>query len=175
MDTIGSPADFGLDGADSDVKFARSLVQLKDGTLSYRPQPQPSKGGTNAFEGKRAQSVRGFDATRGGAQVLEVTDSDDDEDPDAAADAFPRSHRQLSNDESSDEDDDLRPYEMEYESDPDEDIGAVRKPKVAPPLYLRDLITYIRADEDREKTEVGLQTAAELIRRKVGSLELGEL
>ncbi|KAF9143550.1 telomere binding protein [Mortierella sp. GBA39] len=174
VDTIGSPADFGLDGADSDVKFARSLVQLKDGALSYRPQPQPSKGDAAAFEGKRAQSVRGFDPTRGGAQVSELTDSDDDEDPDAAADAFPRSHRQLSDDESSDDDDELRPYEMEYESDPDEDIGAVRKPKVAPTLYLRDLITYIRADEDREKTEVGLQTAAELIRRKVGSLELEE-
>lgn len=175
MDSIGSPADFGLDGTDSDVKFARSLVQLKDGAFSYRPQPQPSIGETTVSEGKSAQSVRGFDATRSGAQVSELTDSDDDEDPDAAADAFPRSHRQLSNDESNDDDDDLRPYEMEYESDPDEDIGAVRKPKVAPPLYLRDLITYIRADEDREKTEIGLQTAAELIRRKVGSLELGRL
>lgn len=175
MDTIGSPADFGLDDADLDVKFARSLVQLKDGALSYQPQPQPSKGDATTSEEKRTQSVRGFDATRSGTQVSELKDSDDDEDPDAAADAFPRTHRQLSDDESSDDDDDLRPYEMEYESDPDEDIGAVRKPKVAPPLYLRDLITYIRADEDREKTEIGLQTAAELIRRKVGSLELGEL
>ncbi|KAK5814387.1 telomere length regulation protein-domain-containing protein [Linnemannia elongata] len=174
VDTIGSPADFGLDDADLDVKFARSLVQLKDGALSYQPQPQPSKGDATTSEEKRTQSVRGFDATRSGTQVSELKDSDDDEDPDAAADAFPRTHRQLSDDESSDDDDDLRPYEMEYESDPDEDIGAVRKPKVAPPLYLRDLITYIRADEDREKTEIGLQTAAELIRRKVGSLELDE-
>lgn len=166
-----------MDGADSDVKFARSLVQLKDGAHSYQLQPQTANANANATpsEGKHAQTILSFDTTRGGAQVSELTDSDDDEDPDAAADTFPRSHRQLSDGESSDDDDDdLRPYEMEDESDPDEDVGATKKPKVAPPLYLRDLGTYIRADEDREKTEIGLQTAAELIRRKVGSLELGE-
>ncbi|KAG0288982.1 telomere binding protein [Linnemannia gamsii] len=175
VDTIGSPADFRLDGADSDVKFARSLVHLKDGAHSYQPQPQTAKADATASKGKRAQAILGFDTTRGGVQVSELTDSDDDEDPDAAADTFPRSHRQLSDGESSgDDDDDLRPYEMEDESDPDEDAGATKKPKVAPPLYLRDLITYIRSDEDRQKTEIGLQTAAELIRRKVGSLELEE-
>ncbi|KAF8938055.1 telomere binding protein [Haplosporangium gracile] len=174
VDTIGSPVDFELDGADSDVKFARSLVQLKDGIHSYQPQPQTAKADAATSEGKHAQTVHGFDTTRGGAQVLELTDSDDDEDPDAVANAFPRSHRHLSDDESSDDDDDLRPYEMEDESDPDEDIGVAKNPKVAPPLYLRDLSTYIRADEDREKTEIGLQLAAELIRRKVGSLELEE-
>ncbi|KAF9905608.1 telomere binding protein [Linnemannia zychae] len=167
VDTIGSPADFGLDGADPDVKFARSLVTLKDGIHSYQPQPHSRT--THETE----PTVYGLHTTRNSAQISELTDSDDDEDPDAAVDSFSRSHRHLSDDESS-EDDDLEPYEMEEESDPDEEIGATKKPKVAPPLYLRDTITYIRADEDREKTEVGLQTAAELIRRKVGSLELEE-
>ncbi|KAK3844444.1 MAG: telomere length regulation protein-domain-containing protein [Linnemannia gamsii] len=177
VDTIGSPADFGLDGADPDVKFARSLVKLRDGAHSYQPQlqSQATLGIAKSSEDQGADTVYGFDTTHSRTQVSELSDSDDDEDPDAAADSFPRSHRRLSDDESSyDDDDDLKPYEMEDESDPDEEIGAARKPKVAPPLYLRDLITYIRADEDREKTDIGLQTAAELIRRKVGSLELEE-
>ncbi|KAG0280362.1 telomere binding protein [Linnemannia exigua] len=176
VDTIGSPADFGLNGADPDVKFARSLVTLRDGAHSYQPQPQSQAtlGIAKSSEDQGAHTVYGFDTTRNRTQVSDLADSDDDEDPDAVADSFPCSHRHLSDNESSDDDDDLKPYEMEDESDPDEEIGATRKPKVAPPLYLRDLITFIRADEDREKTEIGLQTAAELIRRKVGSLELEE-
>ncbi|KAF9092681.1 telomere binding protein [Mortierella sp. GBA35] len=174
VDTIGSPADFGLDGADLDVQFTRSLVQLKDGTHSYQPQSHAIDKNTGDSQGP-GQGFHGFGTTSGKVQVSDLTDSDDDEDPDAAVDPYSRSHRHLNDDDTSDDDDgDLRPYEMEDESDPDEDVGSARKQKVAAPLYLRDLATYIRANEDREKTEIGLQTATELIRRKAGSLELEE-
>jgi len=42
-----------------------------------------------------------------------------------------------SDDEDKDDDDDPRPYEMGYESDPNEDASSTRKPKVAAPLYLK--------------------------------------
>ncbi|KAF9934824.1 telomere binding protein [Linnemannia zychae] len=174
VDTIGSPADFELDSTNPDVKFARSLVKIKDGACSYQPHTQESNQGALASEEKRAKTVHGFDIVQNTAHVSEMDDSDDDEDPDATAESFSRSHRQLSDDESDDESDDLKPYEMDYESDPDEDTGTFKKSKVAPPLYLRDLIIYIRSDEDREKTEIGLKSAVELIRRKSGSLELEE-
>jgi len=177
VDTIGSPADFGLDSADPDVRFARSLVHLTDGAHSFQPELGTStavSGNAIASEGKATQTAHRFDTPGSRVQKSEIEDTDDDEDPDAAVDSFPRSQRHLSDDDSSDDDDDdLKPYEMEDESDPDEDVGSARKPKVPPPLYLRDLVTYIRASEDREKTEIGLKTAAELIRRKIGSLELG--
>ncbi|KAG0010978.1 telomere binding protein [Entomortierella chlamydospora] len=168
VDTIGSPADFDLDGTDMEIRFARSLVHLKDGAKPYNPAVLPSIDDSKGPQECDEESQDEFADSRAANQE----DSDDEEDPDEIVDQFSRAN--VRDDSDSDDDDDLKPYEMEYESDPDEDIGSSRKPKVAAPLYLRDLISYLRAGEDRDKTEMGLQHAAELIRRKAGSLELEE-
>lgn len=176
-DTIGSSADFGLDNADPEVQFTRSLVQVKDGTQPYNPSALAAFEDKNRVEGASADTgadgstVHSSDASPS-HQIVDL--EDEEEDPDEIVDPFTRISIPRDDGDEEDEDDgDLKPYAMEYESDPDEDSAADEKPKVAAPLYLRDLVSYIRAAEDRGKIEVGLNSAAELIRRKAGSLELG--
>ncbi|KAI1313037.1 telomere binding protein [Mortierella claussenii] len=164
VDTIGAPADFDLDSSDPEIQFSRSLVQLKDGSQPYTPTREPSRSSSDGTENIRTEE----------AAVQE--ESDDEYDPDELEDGFTRASTykgESSGEEDEDEKDGLKPYAMEYESDPDEDVGSVKKAKVAAPLYLRDLVSYLRAGEDRDKIEIGLRSAAELIRRKAGSLELG--
>lgn len=71
-------------------------------------------------------------------------------------------------DSSDDEDDDdLAP--MAKDSDPedsDDDATLVQRNKPKPPVYIRDLILFLRDSEDYDKQKLGLQTAPVLIRRK---------
>ncbi|KAG0260527.1 telomere binding protein [Mortierella polycephala] len=173
VDTVGSSADFDLDRTNSEIQFARSLVQLKDGALPYQ-MTAALKSNNTMESGAGNIKTKAISTT---TQEIDI-DYDDDEDPDAIGDPMSRfNNGDYSSDSSSGEDDedDLKPYEIEDESDPDEDdVGSIKKTKVAAPLYLRDLLSYMRANEDREKVETGLRTAVELIRRKSGSLELEE-
>ncbi|KAF9955881.1 telomere binding protein [Mortierella alpina] len=177
VDTIGASANFDLNNTDPEIQFARSLIELKDGCISQSL--------SLASEQEAAKAVGGIDAglqtgavapsTKGDHNQL-LPDSDDEEDPDAIIDPYAQVSPGDSDEGSSgDEDDkDLKPYDMDYESDPDEDPEAVKRPKVAMPLYLRDLLSYMRAHEDRGKMAMGLEKAEDLIRRKAGSLELEE-
>lgn len=171
---IGSQANFDLNGSDPDIQFVRSLVLIRDGARPYDPVP-------DTFPLEKSQETDrmepGIDDTGDSSVRDDDYDNDDEEDPDAIV-PLTRTTVDFDSDSDSDSDDededDLKPYEMEYESDLDEDASSVRKPKVVVPLYLKDLNKYLRASEDREKAEMGLDKAAELIRRKVGSLELGK-
>ncbi|KAG0023442.1 telomere binding protein [Podila clonocystis] len=172
--SIGSQANFDLNDSDSDIQFARSLVLLRDGARTYDPVPDTVPL-AKPQEADRDRMKPGIDDESDSTVLDDGDDNDEEEDPD---DIVPLTRTNVDSDSDSDGDeedeDDLKPYEMEYESDLDEDASSVRKPKVAAPLYLKDLNRYLRASEDREKAEVGLDKAAELIRRKVGSLELEE-
>ncbi|KAG0348034.1 telomere binding protein [Podila minutissima] len=171
---IGSQANFDLNGSDPDIQFVRSLVLIRDGARPYDPVP-------DTFPLEKSQETDrmepGIDDTGDSSVRDDDYDNDDEEDPDAIV-PLTRTTVDFDSDSDSDSDDededDLKPYEMEYESDLDEDASSIRKPKVVVPLYLKDLNKYLRASEDREKAEMGLDKAAELIRRKVGSLELEE-
>ncbi|PYH94178.1 hypothetical protein BO71DRAFT_450216 [Aspergillus ellipticus CBS 707.79] len=75
------------------------------------------------------------------------------------------------------EDDDLIPYEKPDEdpSDSDDDPTLVQRNKPTPPVYIRDLITYLRDTENVERYELAITTAPSLIRRKTGfGTELAE-
>ncbi|PKS06460.1 hypothetical protein jhhlp_007208 [Lomentospora prolificans] len=69
---------------------------------------------------------------------------------------------------SSGEDDDIIPYAKPDSDaeDSDEDPTLVRRDKVKAPVYIRNLITYLRDTENYDKQETGLKTAPSLIRRK---------
>ncbi|KAF7563475.1 hypothetical protein G7046_g603 [Stylonectria norvegica] len=71
-------------------------------------------------------------------------------------------------DSSGDEDeDDLVPYAKESDpEDSDSDATLVQRNKIKPPVYIRDLITYLRDSENYDKQKLGMQTAPVLIRRK---------
>jgi telomere length regulation protein len=71
-------------------------------------------------------------------------------------------------DDSDDEDDDLIPYEKP-DSDPEdetEDATEVNRNKPTAPVYIRDLIAGLRDQEDYDRHQLALSTAASLIRRK---------
>ncbi|KAJ4372180.1 telomere binding protein [Neocucurbitaria cava] len=70
--------------------------------------------------------------------------------------------------ESDDEDDDLVPYEKP-DSDPEDDGDdpeTINRNKPSAPVYIRDLIAALRDQENYDRHELGLATAASLIRRK---------
>ncbi|KAL4926004.1 telomere length regulation TEL2 family protein [Aspergillus undulatus] len=76
-----------------------------------------------------------------------------------------------------DDDDDLIPYEKPDEDpeDEDEDPTLIQRNKPTAPVYIRDLITYLRDTEDLDRHELAIATAPGLIRRKTGfGTELAE-
>ncbi|CAI6272100.1 unnamed protein product [Periconia digitata] len=71
-------------------------------------------------------------------------------------------------DDSADEDVDLVPYDKP-DSDPEDetdDPTEVNRNKPSAPVYIRDLIAGLRNQEDYERHQLALSTAATLIRRK---------
>ncbi|KZM22196.1 telomere binding protein [Ascochyta rabiei] len=70
--------------------------------------------------------------------------------------------------DSEDEDEDLVAY-SKPDSDPedeDEDPTAINRNKVTAPVYIRDLVAGLRDQENYDRHELALATAASLIRRK---------
>ncbi|UZP32632.1 hypothetical protein NXS19_000448 [Fusarium pseudograminearum] len=69
--------------------------------------------------------------------------------------------------DSSEEDQDLAPYSKDSDpEDSDDDATLVQRNKPKPPVYVRDLISYLRDSETYDKQLLALQTAPVLIRRK---------
>ncbi|KPM40985.1 hypothetical protein AK830_g5610 [Neonectria ditissima] len=71
-------------------------------------------------------------------------------------------------DSSGDEDkDDLVPYAKDSDpEDSDDDATLVQRNKPKPPVYIRDLITFLRDSESCDKQKLAIHTAPVLIRRK---------
>ncbi|KAJ5093516.1 hypothetical protein N7456_009377 [Penicillium angulare] len=79
--------------------------------------------------------------------------------------------------EDESEDEDLIPYEKPDEDvdDDDEDPTLVQRNKPTAPVYVRDLIAYLRDNENVERYHLAITTAPSLIRRKIGfGTELAE-
>ncbi|OKP12995.1 DNA replication checkpoint protein tel2 [Penicillium subrubescens] len=79
--------------------------------------------------------------------------------------------------EEPEEDDDLLPYEKPDEDaeDEDEDPTLIQRNKPSAPVYIRDLISYLRDTENVERYHLAISTAPSLIRRKTGfGTELAE-
>lgn len=71
-------------------------------------------------------------------------------------------------DDSTEEDDDLMPYEKP-DSDPEDDTDdptEINRNKPIAPVYIRDLLAGLRDQEDYDRHQLALSTAASLIRRK---------
>ncbi|OJJ47245.1 hypothetical protein ASPZODRAFT_159174 [Penicilliopsis zonata CBS 506.65] len=68
------------------------------------------------------------------------------------------------------DEDELMPYEKPDDdpSDSDDDPTLVQRIKPTAPVYIRDLIVYLRDSENIERYDLALRTAPSLIRRKTG-------
>ncbi|KAG6007411.1 hypothetical protein E4U21_006000 [Claviceps maximensis] len=72
-----------------------------------------------------------------------------------------------SSDESSDDDHfQPMPDQGSDAEDSDDDPTLIRRNKPNPPVYIRDLILFLRDSESHDKQELGIKTAPNLIRRK---------
>jgi telomere length regulation protein len=69
--------------------------------------------------------------------------------------------------DSEDDEEDLVPYAKNSDpEDSDEDPTLVQRNKTKPPVYVRDLIAFLRDSDSYDKQKLGLETAPLLIRRK---------
>ncbi|ORY00773.1 hypothetical protein K493DRAFT_335215 [Basidiobolus meristosporus CBS 931.73] len=137
------PLDFGLDENDTEIHMLRTLAELPDGLISEEDSDHKGEQELDAdTHSERDVSVSG-------------ENSDDEWDPDSTEilELDPDEEEQL------DEDDDLEPYPMESE-DEDEGIG---KNKLKKPKYLSECLSYLKADEEPDKIETGLDIAADMI------------
>jgi telomere length regulation protein len=117
-----------------------SLEHLRSGSMARVPKRAP------ACTAKAAEKPK---AVHRGTKIvaIEEIEADEEEEPD---------------------DDGLVPHAKPDSDaeDSDEDPTLITRNKPTAPVYIRDLITYLRDTASYDKQKLGLQTAASLIRRK---------
>lgn len=148
---------FKIDEMDTEeAKWYKSLVEIQDTIASIdsiKPKEKDKKPAKPKATSSQAKPQ--FTKPPVGSKIIsieEVFDDDDDE---------------VRNEEDS-EDDDFIPYAKPDSDaeDSDEDATLVQRNKPTAPVYIRDLITYLRDTENYDRQKLALQTAAPLIRRK---------
>ncbi|PHH67160.1 hypothetical protein CDD81_2929 [Ophiocordyceps australis] len=70
-------------------------------------------------------------------------------------------------DDDDDDDDELTPYAKDSDpEDSDQDATLVQRNKVTAPVYIRDLVAFLRDSDNYDKQKLAIETAPVLIRRK---------
>ncbi|KAF7871839.1 hypothetical protein EAF04_003946 [Stromatinia cepivora] len=143
--------DFKIDDTKTpEAKWYKSLVNVSDTIGNLEPLkskfvPQISKP-TKAARSKPASKPSPL---KGNSKIIAIEEIEDD-------------------DEVESDDDGLTPYakpDSDVE-DSDEDPTLIIRNKPKAPVYIRDLITYLRDTENYDRQKLALSTAASLIRRK---------
>ncbi|RDL34736.1 Telomere length regulation protein [Venustampulla echinocandica] len=119
-----------------------SLDSLRSGEISHRPKKESARASKAK---KKPEPPADY------SKIISIEEITDDEEEEEASD-----------------DDDLVPY-SKPESDPDdsdEDPTNITRDKPTAPVYIRDLITYLRDIDNYDRQKLALSTAAPLIRRK---------
>jgi len=135
----------------AEAKWYKSLVNVSDtiGPLDYLKSGANTPTATKN-QPRTSKPVKKPTLFNGSTKIISIEEVEDD-------------------DEEEDSDDDgLVPY-AKPDSDPedsDEDATNIVRNKPTAPVYIRDLITYLRDTDDYDRQKLGLQTAAPLIRRK---------
>lgn len=134
----------------AEARWFKSLVNVSDTVGSL----EPLKSGKTAIDSKQAKPRASKPAKKPqalptGSKIISIEEIETDE-------------------EESDEDG-LTPYAKPDSDaeDSDEDPTLITRNKPTAPVYVRDLISYLRDSENYDRQKLGLETAALLIRRKV--------
>ncbi|KAF4624096.1 hypothetical protein G7Y89_g14073 [Cudoniella acicularis] len=144
--------DFKVDEMSSaDGKWYKSLVNVADtvGSLdSLKLETMPAQ--QRKFKPQLTKPAKKATPMSGTSKIISIEEVETDEEKE----------------ESDDED--LVPYRKPDSDaeDSDEDATNIVRNKPTAPVYIRDLITYLRNTEDYDRQKLGLATAAPLIRRK---------
>lgn len=143
--------DFKVEEMSTDeAKWYKSLVNVTDSVGSI----EPLRGGSvtkipKNLEPKVSQQPKKPTPMPTGSKIIAIDEIED-------------------SDEEGSDDDGLVPYAKPDSDaeDSDEDATLITRNKPTAPVYIRDLITYLRDTEDYDRQKLGLTTAASLIRRK---------
>ncbi|ESZ99585.1 hypothetical protein SBOR_0030 [Sclerotinia borealis F-4128] len=135
-----------------EAKWYKSLVNLSDTIGNLEPLkskfvPQTSK----AAKAAKSKPASKPNSLKGNSKIIAIEEIEDDDD-----------------DQVESDDDGLTPYakpDSDVE-DSDEDPTLITRNKPTAPVYIRDLITYLRDTENYDRQKLALSTAASLIRRK---------
>lgn len=144
--------DFKVDEmATAEAKWYKSLVNVVDtvGSIDFfKSKPVTQAAPKVSSEPKPTKKA----SMSGTSRIISIEEVDDDEEEG----------------EVDSEDDDFAPYAKpdSDEEDSDEDATNIVRNKPTAPVYIRDLITYLRDTDNYDRQKLGLQTAAGLIRRK---------
>ncbi|KAL1914373.1 uncharacterized protein VTP21DRAFT_8953 [Calcarisporiella thermophila] len=173
----GTALDFGLDWSDEDMVALAELVNAQDGIVSVDEREEFQEVAEDNIEGV-VDTVHTGIADKDLASQENIEELEDD--PDSIVELHYANEDNGDDEAFSDatSEDSLVPYPME---DEDEDVkesqrGKPKAKRIKKPVYIGELLVYLRAHEDPDRLELGLREAEGLIRQKAGvGTELGEL
>lgn len=154
--TGGKGLDFDMDETKSDdAKWYKALVEISDSVGPVDPLRKKVETHSRADVAKKAVKAQQKPRTQTKTSL-----------PTTAAQ--PKKPAIVEVVDSGEEEDDLIPY-AKPDSDPEDsedDAELVRRDKPRAPVYIRDLIAYLRDSENYDRQRLALTTAPILIRRK---------
>lgn len=147
--------DFKMDDMKSpEAKWYKSIVSVSDSLgpltpLMSRPRVEVAK----KSQPQAAQRSAPSKTTQSSSKIVAIKEVDDSDNDDHELDKYNGN---------------LVPYAKpdSDEEDSDEDPTLITRNKLTAPVYIRDLINYLRDTENYDKQKLALQCAASLIRRK---------
>jgi telomere length regulation protein len=146
---------FKVDEMDSsEAKWYKSLVTVSDTLGSLEHLMSRTVKVAKKPPARASQKPEKPQVVQGGSKIIAIEEVDDDDDDD---------------DQGHESDNDgLVPHAKpdSDEEDSDEDPTLITRNKPTAPVYIRDLINYLRDTENYDKQKLALQSAAPLIRRK---------
>ncbi|CAG8790005.1 31018_t:CDS:2, partial [Racocetra persica] len=156
-DETGNVLDFELNAEDEEVRYLRQLVEVKDGLLDL-PEIE--------------NEVVAEDQEEIVSKSDQIVDSSEKHfNTEIPIDSISTTENVDSQPADSDDDDEFEPYPMEEESENDDDDKCepqIKKKKILSPVYIIDLLSYLKSSDDPDKMEIAINTAAKLIRNKTG-------
>lgn len=142
--------DFKVEEMNTDeAKWYKSLVTVSDNIGSFDPFKAGAVANISKKQPQKAAQQAKKKPPPTGSKIVAIEEIEDSE-------------------EEESDDDGLTPY-AKPDSDPedsDEDATLITRNKPTAPVYIRDLITYLRDTENYDRQKLALATAAPLIRRK---------
>ncbi|KAG9285721.1 hypothetical protein G9A89_002288 [Geosiphon pyriformis] len=158
---------FGM-AKDDKIYYLKSLIKVKDGLMPYI---------SDKIEINESEVHTPLKHVKFEKIAIETDDYQEFNELITVKETYGENKLELGDSDDDDDDDDLVPYPMEEPSEDDSYIISSRKngQRLFPPVYIIDLIAYLKSRDDPDKTEIGLQVASKLIRNKAGfGMELDE-
>ncbi|RHZ46317.1 hypothetical protein Glove_627g18 [Diversispora epigaea] len=154
--------DFEMDTEDEEIRCLKQLIEVKDGMFDIKDEfpKEINQTDSDSEEYKRIKETQSDDKDQ-----IEISKTNFNN-------LVTSVNEQHTPEVDSDDEDDFEPYPMEVESensddDDDKSIPNTKGKKITSPVYIIDLIRYLRSKEEPEKIEVGIKNAGKLIRNKM--------